>query len=198
MNCGPWHIQSIHSSAYSGFNIQLNVSALPLEICRVFSERYTANIVPNTSHILQITQCDLWSRPYTMYLQFHIFRLQYSTKRSSAAILDISTIQRALYCKLGAKYNAHTSVYAMWTVWSPTYTMQLQLRIFSLQYSTETTCAAIGHMQRFGCALHCKLGAEYSAPHPFYAMWTCGPAQIQCSNSTAYSGFNIQQKVSAL
>jgi hypothetical protein len=53
-------------------------------------------------------------------------------------------------------------------------------------------------MAIFECALHCKLGAEHGARHPVYAMWSCGPAQIQCNNSTAYSGFNIQQKVSAL
>jgi hypothetical protein len=45
-----------------------------------------------------------------------IFRLQYSTKPSSAAIGDMSTIQRAIYCKHGAKYSAHPPVYAIWTV----------------------------------------------------------------------------------
>jgi hypothetical protein len=66
VNCDPGHIKCIYSSAYSGFNIQLNASALILEICRQFNVRYTAYIVPNTAHILQFTLCDLWSRPYTM------------------------------------------------------------------------------------------------------------------------------------
>jgi hypothetical protein len=28
----------------------------------------TANLMPNTAHILQFTLCELWSRPYTKYL----------------------------------------------------------------------------------------------------------------------------------
>jgi hypothetical protein len=62
VNCGPGNIQCICSSAYSGFNIQLNVSALLLEICRYFGARFTANLVPNTAHFLQLTLCELWSR----------------------------------------------------------------------------------------------------------------------------------------
>jgi hypothetical protein len=48
-----------------------------------------------------------------MQLQFRIIRLQYSTERICAAIGDISTIQRALHCYLGAKYSAHLLVYGM-------------------------------------------------------------------------------------
>jgi hypothetical protein len=54
VTCGPGHIQSIFSTAYLGFNIQLNVSALQLEIFRHFDARYTANMVPNTAHILPV------------------------------------------------------------------------------------------------------------------------------------------------
>jgi hypothetical protein len=116
VNCGPSHIQHIYSPAYSGVNNQLNVSALLLEICRQFNERYTANLVPTTAHTLQFTLSELWSRTYSMELQFCIFRLQYSTERICAAIRDISTFQCSLYCKLGAKYSAHPPVYAVWTV----------------------------------------------------------------------------------
>jgi hypothetical protein len=110
---GPGHIQCIYSSEYSGFNIQLNVSALILEISRQFNDRYTANMVPNTAHILQFMLCELWSRPYTKYFQHRIFRLQYSAVGICAAIGGISTIQCVLYCILGAKYSAHPPVYAM-------------------------------------------------------------------------------------
>jgi hypothetical protein len=48
-----------------------------------------------------------------MYLQLHIFRIQYSAERIFAVIGDITTTQCALYCKLGAKYSAHPPVYAM-------------------------------------------------------------------------------------
>jgi hypothetical protein len=113
LNCGPYHIQCTYSSTYSGLNIQLNVSALLYEIYRQLYVRYTANFVPNTAHMFQFALSELWSRTYTMYLHFRIFRLQYSTEVSSPAVLGIPTIQCALYCKLGAKYCAHPPVYAM-------------------------------------------------------------------------------------
>jgi hypothetical protein len=87
--CGSGHIQCIYSSAYSDFNIHLNVSALLLEICRQFNARYTANLVPNTAHIVRFTLSELWSRTYTMHLQHRMFRLQYSSERICAAIGDI-------------------------------------------------------------------------------------------------------------
>jgi hypothetical protein len=46
LNRCPGHIQFNYSYTYSGCNIQINVSALLLEICRQFSVRYTANLVP--------------------------------------------------------------------------------------------------------------------------------------------------------
>jgi hypothetical protein len=113
VNCGPGHIQCIYSSAYSDFNIHLNVSALLLYISRQFNARYTANLVPNTAHILQFMQCELWSRSYTKNLQLRIFRPQYSTVGSSPAVGGISSIRCALYFILGAKYSAHSPVYAM-------------------------------------------------------------------------------------
>jgi hypothetical protein len=113
VNCDPEHIQCNYSSAYTGFNIRLNLSALLLEIIGHVDARYTANLVPNTAHVLRFTLCVLWSRTYTMHLQLHIFRLQYSFERICAAIVHITTIQCALYCILGAKYSAHPPVYAM-------------------------------------------------------------------------------------
>jgi hypothetical protein len=116
VNCGPGHIQCIYSSAYSGRNIQLNVSALLLEIWRQFNAGCTTNFAPNTAHILQFTVCELWPRLFTMHLQLRIFRLQYSTERICGAIGDISTIEWALNSKHGAKYSAHPPAFAMWTV----------------------------------------------------------------------------------
>jgi hypothetical protein len=157
----------------------------------------TANMVPNIAHILQFSLCELWPRLFTTYLQLRIYMLQYSMGRICAAIGDIRTFRSPLYCILGAKYGAHHSVCPMWTVVPDIYNV-IAARIFRLQYSAVGNCAAIVDITTIQCALYCKLGAEYSARHPVYAMWTCGPAQIQCNNSTAYSGFNIQQKVCAL
>jgi hypothetical protein len=130
----------------------------------------------NTAHNFQFTQCELWSRTYTMYLQLHILRLQYSTERSSAAIGDMSTIHRAIYCKHGASANtAYNLQFAQCELWSRTYTMYLQLRIFRLQYSTPRICTAMGDISTIQCALYCKRGAKYSAQLPVYAMWTVVP-----------------------
>jgi hypothetical protein len=109
-----------------------------------------------------------------MLLQFRIFRIQYSTECICAAIGDISTIQRALYCKTCTKYSAHPPVYAMCTV-VPTYTMLLPFRIFRIQYSTERICAATGDMPTFLCALYFEFGDKYSAHLTVYAIWTVFP-----------------------
>jgi hypothetical protein len=113
LNCCPGQIQCNCVSAYAGFNIRLNVSAVLLAIVGHIDERSTANFVPNTAHILQFPLCELWSRPNTKYLQLRIFRLQYSSVGIIAAFVYITTFQCALYCKLGAKYSAHPPVYAM-------------------------------------------------------------------------------------
>jgi hypothetical protein len=98
------------------FNIQLNVSALQLQISRQFRACCTTNLVPNTAHILHFSLCEQWSRTYTLYLQLRIFRPQYSTERICATITDITTIPCALYCKIVAKYRTHRPVYAVWSV----------------------------------------------------------------------------------
>jgi hypothetical protein len=116
LNCVPGHTQCNYSSAYSGINIQLNVSALVLEMSRQFNERYTANLESNIAHILPFALCEQGSRPYTKYLQFRIFSVQYSAGGSSPAIGGISTLQWALYCQLGGKFCAHPPLHAMWTV----------------------------------------------------------------------------------
>jgi hypothetical protein len=116
VNCGPGHIQCIYSSAYSDFNVHLNGSALILEISRQFNSRYTAKLVPNTVHILRFTLCELWTRTYTKYFQNRIFWLQYSAGGICAAIVHITTIRCALYCKLVAKCSAYPPTFAMWTV----------------------------------------------------------------------------------
>jgi hypothetical protein len=64
--CGPGHIRCNCSSAYSAFNIQLKLPALLLDICRDLDARYTANLVPNTALVIQLTLYNLWSRTDTM------------------------------------------------------------------------------------------------------------------------------------
>jgi hypothetical protein len=116
LNYGPGHIQCNYRSTYSGFNIQQIVAQVVLEICRPFNVRYIAIWVLNTPHTRQFTQCVLRSRKYAMYLQFLIFRQQYSSEGICAAIGYIPKFRCALYCKHCAKYVAHPPDYAMWTM----------------------------------------------------------------------------------
>jgi hypothetical protein len=120
VSCGPVHIQTNCCYAYLGFNIQLNVSALLLEISRQFNARYTANLMRNIAHISQFNLCELRYTRYTMQLQFRIISLHHSTERICAAIVDMPTFGCALYCKFGAISGAHQPVYAMWTVFPVT------------------------------------------------------------------------------
>jgi hypothetical protein len=112
VNCAPGHIQCVYSTAYSGFNIQLNVSMVILVIYRQFNATYTANFVPNTSLRYLICgpghiQCNYSSAYWGFNIQLNV---------SAVLIGDMSTIQWALYLKVGAKYSAQPPVYAMWTV----------------------------------------------------------------------------------
>jgi hypothetical protein len=197
VNCGPGHIQCIYSSAYSDFNVHLNVCALLLEKSRQFNARYTANLVPNTAHILPFTLCELWSRPYTKYLQLRVFRLQYSTERISAAIGDTSTMQCVLYCKLGAKYRAHPPVYAMWTVVPAIYSVftapHIQAWIFNWTYLC-CYCRYADIWMRVILQIWCEVQRISSS----LRCVICGSVHIQCNYISAYSGFNMYLNLPAL
>jgi hypothetical protein len=65
VNSGHVHTQCNYSYVYSDVNVQVNLSALRLEIYRQCNPRYTAYFVWNTPHIVQFTLCELWSRTYT-------------------------------------------------------------------------------------------------------------------------------------
>jgi hypothetical protein len=197
VNSGPGHIQCSYSSEYSGFNNQLNVSALLLGISRKLHACYTANTVPNTAHILQFTLCELWSRTYTKYIQLRIFRLHYSTESTCADIGDISTIQCALYCKHGAKYSAHAPDYAMWTVVPDIHKVftapHIQATIFNwtyLRWNWKYSDTSIRVILQIWCQI-VRISSSLRCVN-------CGPGHIQSIYSSVYSGFNIQLNVSAL
>jgi ribosomal protein S27E len=191
VNCGPGHIQSVYSSAFSDFNIHLNVSALLLEKSRQFNACYTANFEPNTAHILPFTLCELWCRLYKKYLQLRIFGLQYSAVGICAASVDITWILCALYRKLDGKFSAHPPAYAVWTVVLAIYNAftapHIQTSIFIWTYlpcywrylynSKRVILQTLSQIQRIPSRLR-------------YV--NCGPGHIQCIYSTAYSDFTIQ------
>jgi hypothetical protein len=193
--CGPGNIQFIYNTSYSGNNIQVNVSALLLEICRYMYARYTANLVPYITHTLQLTLCELWPRLYTKYLQLRIFRLQYSAIGICAAIGDIPTMGRALYRKHWAKYSAQPPAYAMWTVVPDIYNVftapHIQASIFNWRYlpwfwwySDNSMCVML--------QTWCQIPRTSSS----LRYLNCGPGHIQCNNSSTYSGFTIHLNVS--
>jgi hypothetical protein len=195
VNCGPSHKQSTYSSAYSDFNIHLNVSALLLYISRQFNERYTANFEPNTAYILQFTLIELWSRLYTKYLQLRIFSLQYSSGRICAAIVHITTIQWALYCIPGAKYRAHSPVYALWTVVPDIYKVFTVPHIYaSISSCTHLRCYSRYHMTSVRVILQTWCQLQRTSSGLRYA--NCGSGHTLCIYSSAYSDFDIHLNVS--
>jgi hypothetical protein len=186
VNCGPGHIQCTYSSTHSGFNIQLNTSALLLEIYRRFNGRYTASLVTNTAHILQLSLCEQWSRTYTMYLQLRIFRPDYSTERICAAIGDIPTLRCALYCKFGDKYSAYPPVYAVWCVVPDIYKVfnapHIYPSIFSWWY---LRCYWRYLDNSMSVILQSWCQIQRTSSRLRYV--NCGPGHIQWNDNTAYS-----------
>jgi hypothetical protein len=168
-----------------------------LEVSRQFTARYTANLVPNTAHILPFTLYELWSRLYTKYLQLRIYKLQYSAAGIIAAIVDITSIQCALYCKFGVKYSAHRPVYSVLTV-VPDVSKVLTAphnyaSIFSCRH---LRCYCWYHINSMRVILHswCQIQSTSSS----LRCVDSGPCHIQCIYSSAYSDFNIHLNVSAL
>jgi hypothetical protein len=131
-------------------------------------------MVPNTADNHQLSQCKLWSRPYTVYLQLHIFRHQYSDERIWAAIGDMSTIQRALYCKRCAKYSDHTSDYAIWIVVPVIYNVitapHIQASIFNWTY-----LRCYWRYVYSSASIILQTWCQYSSQPPVYSMWTVVP-----------------------
>jgi hypothetical protein len=162
-----------------------------LEVSRQFSARYTAFLVPNTEHIVQFTLCELWSRTYTKYLQFLIFTPQYSAVSICAPIVDITSIQCALYCKLGAKYSAHRPVNVVWNLVPDIYKVFTAPHIYASIFSCrQLRCYSRFHMKSMPVILQtwCQIQRVSSRLRNV----NCGPGHIQSIYSSWWSGHNIQ------
>jgi hypothetical protein len=103
---GPSQIEYYYSSSYAAFNNQLNV----------YPRRNNPHFLPNEGQNIRITLCQLRSRSNPVYLQFLIFRLQYSIERIFDDIGDMLTIQCALYSTFAAKCRPYPEDYAMSTL----------------------------------------------------------------------------------
>jgi hypothetical protein len=139
---------------------------------------------------------NLRSRPYRMQLQFCIFKLQYSTKGFCAAIGDIATIQWALYCNRGAKYCACSPVYAVNC--RPGHIQCNYCYVYSGFNIQVIQSALLLEISRYLDAPYTENLVSNTAHILHFTLWELWPRDIQCNNSSAYSGFNIQVKVSAL
>jgi hypothetical protein len=71
----------------------------------------------------------------------------------SALLLEISRQFNERYTAILMPNTAHVPWFMLCQLWSRTYTMQLQLLTFRLQYSSVPVCAAIGDIPIFRCAL---------------------------------------------
>jgi hypothetical protein len=129
MNCVPGHMQCNYRSAYPAFSIQLNVSALLLQISRECYARYTANLVPHTAHILQFTLCELWSRHIqSTYISAYLgFDIQ---QKVAPLLLKVSRQFRARYTSNLVPNTAHILQFTQCVLWCRKYTIYLQLLIF--------------------------------------------------------------------
>jgi hypothetical protein len=141
--------------------------------------------------------CELWSRPYTKYLQLRIFRLSYSTVGSSPAIGGIETIKCALYCILGDKYTAHPPACAMRPVVPAIYKVfsapHIEASIFMWTY-LRCYWKYLDNSMLVKLQTWCQIQRTSSSLR--YA--TCGPGHKQSIYSSAYSILNIRLNVSAL
>jgi hypothetical protein len=93
----------------------------------------------------------------------------------SALLLEICRYLHAWYTANFVSNTEPILRFALCELWSRSYTMHLQLRIFRLQYSAEGSSQAIRGMWPLQWALYCKLGAKYSTHPPAFAMWTVVP-----------------------
>jgi hypothetical protein len=122
LNSGPDHIQLNYSSTYSGFNIQLNVSALQLEICRQFSERYTATLVTiqRTTSSLRNVNCG----PGHVQCHYSSTYLGYNSQLNvSRSLLAICQEFNAPYTANMVPNTAQILHFTLSELWSRTYTL---------------------------------------------------------------------------
>jgi hypothetical protein len=175
VTCGPDHIQSIFCTAYLGFNIQNEGSSLSIIGISTIQWAFYCKLGANYSPVpLAFAMWTVVPHVYNVFTapQYSILNIRLNV---SALLLEIC---RYLHACDTANFVPNTEPnlrFALCEMWSRTYTMHLQLRMFSLQYSTEPICATIGDNRTCRCALYCLLGAKYSPHPPVYAMRTMVP-----------------------
>jgi hypothetical protein len=133
-----------------------------------------------------------------MHSQVRIVRPQYSTEPDCAATRDMPRFGCALCCNIGAIYIAHTLQFMQCGLWSRTYTMNIHLHIFRIQYSTKRICAACWRYVDNSVSLILQSWCQIQRSSSSLRHVTCGPGHVQSIYSSAYICFNIRWNVSAL
>jgi hypothetical protein len=121
-NCSSGHIQCNYSYAFAGFNIQVNVSALLLDIFRHFDARYTENWcqIQHTSLSIRYGNCG----PGHVQCNYCSIYSGFSIKLNIyALILVISRPFNARYTANLVPNIAHTLQFTLWELWSRPYTI---------------------------------------------------------------------------
>jgi hypothetical protein len=197
--CQIWYrkMQYSYNSSSSGCNNPLNVNPTMLVILLQFNARYTPHLQPNSAQILEITLCQIWSRPNPIYLLFFLCRHQHSIECISAAIGGLSTNCYVSYTTFAFKYRAQYPVYAMPTlvpVKSNIFTvLVIQISIVNWTY-LRPYWWYVGNSMRV--ILHICSQIQPKSSSLRYVK--SGPGQIQYNYFSWYSVFNIQLNGSPL
>jgi hypothetical protein len=128
--------------------------------------------IQHTSSSLRYLNCGPGHIQCIYSSAYSVFSIQLNV---SATLLETSRQFNARYTANLEPYTAHILQFILCGLWSRPYTMKWQHRIFSLQYSTERICAAIGNISTIQWELYCNLGAKYRSRTPVYALSTVDP-----------------------
>jgi hypothetical protein len=107
----------------------------------------------------------------------------------------MSTIQRALYCNLCAKYSLYSLDYAMWTVFPDIYNVFTAPHIQASIFNWKCLYCCQRYVDN-SVSLILQTWCQIKRTTSSLRNVVCGPGHIKCIYSSTYSGFNIQLNVS--
>jgi hypothetical protein len=151
--------------------------------------------IQRTSSRLRYVNCGPGHMQCSYICAYSVFSIQLNV---SATLLEISRQFNVRYTANLEPYIAHSLQFILCGLWSRAYTMKWQHRIFSLQYSTERICAAIGGYLDNSMSVILQSWCQIQSTYPGLRYVSCGPGHIQCNYSYVYSGFKIQVDLYAL
>ena len=149
---------------YSSERIPADIGDMSIIRCQLYF-----TFAADTEHHIRFVLSQAWSRLNPAFLYFCICRLQHLKKCSSAAIVHLSALQRALYSTYAAN-KEHDIRFALRQLWYGLRPAYYQFCIFKLEYSSERISAAIRDMSTILSALYSTDAAKYVERHPVCGM----------------------------